>query len=159
VARYTADDRPADANQRFLSQLYLDLLHRPIDAAGRAAFGAYLGQGGSRQLVAQAILASREYQMLVVRSLYSSLLRREADPSGLSAFADFLGAGGTVAQVRAVMLSSQEYYQGRAGSTNDGFVAALYRDALNRAVDPGGRQAFGQALVAGVSRFTVAAVV
>src|SRR5262249_3300256 len=43
----------------------------------------------------------------------------------------------------------------RSGSTNDGFLDALYQDALNRPPDPFGRAAFNQALAAGASRTAV----
>jgi hypothetical protein len=44
-------------------------------------------------------------------------------------------------------------------STSDGFLNALYQDALDRAVDPGGRAVWKQALANGASFAQVAAAI
>src|SRR5207245_1722122 len=85
-----------------------------------------------------------------------SLLHRSADSGGLTSFVSFLSGGGTVEQVQAMIAGSGEYFANRGGGTNGGFVDALYRDALNRAADAGGRAAFLAALANGMSRQAVA---
>jgi hypothetical protein len=117
-----------------------------------------LDQGGSRAQVAQAIIASPEYHTLVVRQVYTDLLHREADTAGLAAFVSMLGSGGTVEQVQAAIAASPEYAQLHAGSA-DGFLAALYQDALGRNVDAAGQAGFGAALAGGMSPGAVAAAV
>jgi hypothetical protein len=67
--------------------------------------------------------------------------------------------GGTVEQLEAILAGSAEYFQNQAGGTNDGFIIALYQDALNRAADPGGRVAFDQALMNGATRAQIAAMI
>src|SRR5262249_25839150 len=59
-------------------------------------------------------------------------------------------------QVEAILAGSPEYFQVRAGGSTDGFLNALYQDALQRAVDASGRAAFSQQLSSGVSRTQVA---
>jgi hypothetical protein len=105
----------------------------------------------------QALQASAEYRSVVVQALYSQLLHRGADVSGLQVFAGFLGSGGTLEQVQSILTGSSEYLQTRGGGTNDGFLAALYQDALHRGIDPNGRANFTQALANGATRSQVAA--
>lgn len=94
-----------------------------------------------------------------MQALYEQFLHRNADSSGLNTFVALLGAGETLEQVKAILTSSAEYLQARGGSTNDGFLTALYEDALNRSPDTGGLTAFTQALNQGVSRQHVAAAI
>src|SRR5262249_4498974 len=58
-----------------------------------------------------------------------------------------------------LLIGSGEYFQSRGGSTNDGFLTALYSDALGRAVDPTALSGFGLALAAGFSRSQLALAV
>src|SRR5262249_51505414 len=101
VARYLGDAPVADANQRFLNQLYLDLLGRTIDPSGQATWSAMLTRGVSRTQVTLQIEGSAEYRTRQVQDFYGLLLNRAPDSTGLAAFAGFLGAGGTVEQVKA----------------------------------------------------------
>ncbi len=59
----------------------------------------------------------------------------------------------------ALIVGSPEYFQVRGGGTNDGFLTAIYQDALNRPIDPGGQMAFTQALASGMTRSQVAAII
>ena len=58
----------------------------------------------------------------------------------------------------AILIGSDEYFA-LHGSNNEGFLDALYEDALNRAPDAGGMSGFGQALAGGMSRGQVASLV
>jgi hypothetical protein len=49
-----------------------------------------------------------------------------------------LAGGSDVAAVDSIIVSSAEYFR-LHGGTNDGFLDALFRDALGRDVDPGSR--------------------
>jgi hypothetical protein len=87
------------------------------------------------------------------------LLHRSADSTGLTNFTNFLGASGTDEQVAVLLAASGEYFTNRGGGTNDGFLTALYQDALNRAVDPTGLAAWEQALANGTTRQQVATAI
>ena len=50
-------------------------------------------------------------------------------------------------------------FQSRGGGTNQGFLTAVYQDALGRAIDTSGQTFFTQALAAGASRDQVAAII
>jgi autotransporter-associated beta strand protein len=145
-------------SQRTISEFYHDLLGRPVDPSGLATFAGMLDSGTPRQTVFQIIQHSLEYKTKQVRDLYARYLRRAADDSGLTVGLAFLARGGTVEQLAAFITGSQEYFQTRGGGTSQGFLNALYQDALNRAIDGSGQTTYSQALTAGVTREQVAAV-
>src|SRR5262249_20952353 len=126
----------ATPNERFVAQVYLDLLQRPVDPGGLVYWTGLLNIGESRTTIASQVEASNEYRMNEVKAIYTHFLHRPADSTGLNAFVSFLGAGGTVEQVESAIVGSPEYLQNRGGGSNDGFLAALYQDALNRPIDP-----------------------
>src|SRR5262249_5845062 len=78
------------ANERFVSQIYLDVLGRAVDPMGLAFWSGRLAQSESRLQVVQEIESSGEYYSHVVQDCYKRFLHRDADPTGLSAFANFL---------------------------------------------------------------------
>jgi hypothetical protein len=102
------------------------------------------------------LLHSREYVTQQVQSYYVTSLKRPAETDGLESWLRFVEGGGTLEQVRAGILGSAEYYQAQGGGTEDGFLQALYRDVLSRAIDPSGLVVYGQALGRAVSRGQVA---
>jgi hypothetical protein len=153
----TANVSAGDQNHRFVAQAYLDLLQRPVDPSGLSFFGGLLDAGTlSRTQVVQAIEGSQESHISQVNQLYAKFLHRQADPGGLSFFVGSLDNGATIEQVKASLIGSQEYFQVRGGNTNNGFLAAVYQDLLNRAIDPSGQAAFSQQLASGVSTTMVA---
>ncbi len=58
-------------------------------------------------------------------------------------------------QLASVIVSSDEYFQ-QSGGTNDGFLAALFQDALHRGIDDSAKAAFEQALSHGATRAQIA---
>jgi hypothetical protein len=127
----------ASSSQLFVTQAYRDLLHREAEPGGLAFWSGLIDRGHSRADVALGIESSPETRAKAVSGLYGSLLGRPPDPLGLSSAIQFLGAGGRMEQLEAVLLGSPEYFQ-RGGGTTRGFLKALYRDILGRAVDPSG---------------------
>ena len=140
------------ANQNFVNQVFLDLLGRPADVSGLGYWSTLLDQGGARQTVVAGVEGSTEYRQILVQDLFKHYLKRNVDSSGLSSFTAFFQNGGSVAQAAAILVSSTEYFQIRGGSTNSGWLAALYSNALGRALDSGGATSFGNALAGGESR-------
>jgi hypothetical protein len=135
-------------NQKWVSQFYLDLLHRPADPSGLMNWSTLLDQGVSRTQIALDIEASQEYLTDVVEGVYNTYLHRTADSFGLNAFVNYLAGGGTVEGLQAIIAGSAEFFQD-AGGTNDSFVQLLYRDALGRPADATGRSLADAALAAG----------
>jgi uncharacterized delta-60 repeat protein len=160
AARFLNDNPISDANQRFITHVYLDLLGRSPDASGLMTFTTALDQGQLTRLqVAQIITNSLEYHTLVVQGLYGRLLGRPADPTGLNNWVNFLSQGGTADQLEAIFLGSAEYFNGRGAGTANGFLQALYGDVLGRPIDTSGSQTWGNALTNGLSPATVATTV
>ncbi|HLJ92030.1 MAG TPA: DUF4214 domain-containing protein [Gemmataceae bacterium] len=147
-----------DANNlAFVSQAYVSLLHRQADPGGLTAFSGLLdGGAATRRQVALGIQGSPEFQSNEVQVLYGTFLGRQADTSGLTTYAGLLAMGSTSEQVAAILAGSNEYFQTRGGGTNNGFLSALYQDALQRMIDPSGQAAFTQVLNTGTSRIQVA---
>jgi streptogramin lyase len=139
-------------SQAFVSQTYRDLLGREVDPVGLAGWSTMIDQGTARSDVVRSIEVSPEYQGVVVQQLYATYLHRSADPGGLASGEAFLAGGGTREQLAALLLGSAEYYQSQGGSTNDGFLTALYQDALQRSIDPTSLAAGEQALATGTMR-------
>src|SRR5262249_36280357 len=130
TAVVTIHDNDATPSQRFVASVYLDVLGRPVDPTGLAYWSSLGDAGPSRVAVVGAIETSAEYRVNLVQSLYSQFLHRGADPMGLNFFVNLLGTGGTIEQAEALITGSLEYFQVAGGGTNDGFLDALYRDAL-----------------------------
>lgn len=148
----------ASANQEFVDEVYRDLLGRQPDADGLAVWQAQLDQRMPRNQFVAQIEQSAEYRQDKVTAIYQKFLHRPADPAGLEMGGQLLAHGGTDEQVAEIVVGSQEYFD-LHGGTDDTFLAALFRDALNRPIDVGAKSAFGHALAAGASRTQIAATV
>jgi hypothetical protein len=142
-------------NQRFVASVYLDVLNRPVDAAGLATWAGMLDQGVSRSTVVQQIVGSVEYRTQQVAALYQRLLGRDVDATGLNTFLGVLAGGATVAQVEAGILGSPEYYN-RHGGNDASFLAAIYGDVFGRTIDAAGGVTWAEELAQGVSRTDMA---
>jgi len=150
------DSTRGTADQRYISEIYHDLLGRQVDMAGLAHWIGLLSSGASRYVVVMGIEGAQEYLDNEVQSLYEHYLRRSADTSGLNYGVNFLRSGGTSEQLAAMLLASTEYARINSIRTNDDFLNHLFLDVLNRAVDPPGRAFFDQELQSGASRSYVA---
>ncbi len=127
--------------ERFVAQIYRDLLHREADVAGLQGWANALAQGVlNRVQVVLGIESSLEYRIDQVEALYQSLLKRAADPQGLAAAAGFLQAGGTIEQLEAAIMGSPEYLQVRGGGTTAGFLTAIFQDVMGRGPTAGEMQ-------------------
>jgi uncharacterized protein (TIGR03118 family) len=145
-------------DERWVNELFHDLLGRQADMGALTLFAGLAASGNREQVIAD-IENSNEYRTDQVESLYEHYLHRAADPGGLAYFVSVLQSGGTVEQVATALASSPEYFADRGGGTIDGFLDALFQDALGRAVDSGARQFFDQALADGATTAQVAAIV
>ncbi len=131
----TTAARTRSANERFVTQLYQDVLGRNPDRGSLAQTVAALQRGTSPYQVAMNVLTSSEYRAHLVTLQYQSLLGREPGAGERAYFVGFLSQGGTPEQLKATVIGSGEYYQKRGGGTNEGFLTALYLDVLHRSLD------------------------
>ncbi len=99
--------------------------------------------------------ASQEYIQDQIVALYSHYLNRNPDQPGLQYWIGFVEAGGALEEVATGLTESQEYFV-LQGGTNQGFVAGLYHDVLNRAASDAESAGWVAALNAGISRQAVA---
>src|SRR5262249_27733151 len=101
VLTITDDDQGQTGNQRFVNQVFLDLLGRTVDPMGLAVFTAQLNAGATRTQIVRQIESSDEFRTVVVQQLFQKLLHRAADPGGLNLFVGGLRGGATIQQVEA----------------------------------------------------------
>jgi uncharacterized repeat protein (TIGR01451 family) len=153
------DGTRGTADQRFISELYRDLLGRPIDAGGLAHWSAMLAGGASRSEIAAGIEASQEYREVEVKGLYQRYLHRDVEADALAYWTQFLASGHSLEDLSAQLVGSDEYFNVRGGGTEQGFIDALFHDALGRAADPQGETAFEQFLAGGKSHQQAADIV
>jgi hypothetical protein len=129
-------------NERFIAQVYRDLLHREAEPTGLAFWVNELVTK-SRTDVLMQYQNHVEPREIVVEELFKRLLNRTPDATGLQGFADALAFGRvTRQQIAATIISSPEYFE-KHGGTADGFLDALFADGLHRQVDAAARAFFG----------------
>jgi hypothetical protein len=136
-----ADGTRGTANQRFISEVYRDLLHRQAEMAGLLYWNRFLDRGDSLAQVVQLIESSPtlEYRRIQVQDLCGQLLHRPATAQELTDWSAFLQDGGTVGQLAGMIVVLPEYAQATSQDSG-GFLRALYRDALGRDADASGMQ-------------------
>jgi hypothetical protein len=158
AADVTIVDHDGSADQRFVNNVFLQLLHRAADPVGLAAFTGALAQGQTHEQVVLTIESSPEAHRVVVQDLYINLLGREAEPFGLGVFTTALQNGATVEQVKANLLGSDEYFL-HSGGDNQSWLESVYQDVLHRLPDPFGEGIYLQALATGASRVQIAQII
>jgi hypothetical protein len=119
------------SNDRWINQLYIDLLGRPADAAALSGFNALLAGGGTRTSVAIAILTSAEYRQRLLTDFYSTFLRRPISAAEVSFWAPAFASGMTDEQIEGQITASPEYFA-LAGSNNAGWINRIFNDVLGR---------------------------
>ena len=147
-------------NQRYISEIYRDLLRRQVDPGG-LAYWSGLADAGTDPLQIVVSIENHplnEFRTLEVQDLYSQYLHRPADALGLSGGIRFLQAGGTVEQLAAFLAGSDEYFRNQGGS-NQNWEDAVTQDALHRPIDSVGRAAMESAFAQGMSRAEIAATI
>jgi len=158
ITSFTQTVAIADANRRFVNQLYNDILGRAADD-GAAAWAAALDQQKiTRTQVALALTSSTEYLTNQIDNAYLTHLGREADSGGLAFWLGYIRRGATFEDLEVSFLGTPEYYT-NSGGTPDGFVSALYFDVFGRDVDSGGRDYWVARLNSGTPAWVVAASV
>jgi RHS repeat-associated protein len=107
-AEYFSDS--GSTTNGFLVSIYHDVLGRPIDPYGLAAFTKALESGITRTQVAAVIVNSPEARGVQLDILYVRFLDRQPDSAGLQSFQNALEQGATLEAVEAVILGSTEYF-------------------------------------------------
>jgi streptogramin lyase len=138
-------------NETFVTALYRDLLQRTPDSQGFDYFTGILNHNVvTPNQVALAIVGSIEHRTVEMQTIYQQFLGRAPTTLELNNGIGLLAGGTPLIRLEATLMNTAEYLT-RAGGTTQGFLTAVYRDVLGRAVDPSGQSAFTPFLDAGVS--------
>jgi hypothetical protein len=129
-------------NTSYVTQLYFDMLSRQPDPGGLAFFTGLLDQHlSNRAQVVLDIEQSVEFRTDQINMAYEKYLERPVDPSGLQTGLYMLANFGMESELEFIA-SSPEFLRIEGGGTIDGWLSAVYADALGREADPAGRAAF-----------------
>lgn len=152
-----AGGQPTEGDERFVRRAHFDLLNDadPSPATVDAAL-AELSDVGVGAWLAD-LQRSEAGRGATVDDAFDAVLRRDADAAGRAFFVGQLASGLSAPRLTASLLASGEHYARRGGGTNDGWLDALYRDALGRAADQAGKDHFLGRLQAGATRGSIAA--
>ncbi len=145
--------------QRFVQQMYLDLLNRPVDPAGLRYWSGLIDGGLSHTDAARLVQRSVEFLTDEVQAAYLHYLNRRVDNAGLAFYLPLLETGGTAEHMGGLIVTSGEYRAVHGIINGDAFLDAVYHDVLNRAVDPAGRAICDRNLAAGATLPQIAAVI
>jgi Bacterial Ig-like domain (group 3)/Domain of unknown function (DUF4214) len=121
-------------NERYVNQLYVDLLGREADEDGLSFWTQLLDAGRSRLVVVASILNSHEARVFQVQQAYETYLGREASPAEVNRTISAAYEFST--NIEGVVLSSREYFQTAGGGTVSGYLDALGTDIFGAPFDP-----------------------
>jgi hypothetical protein len=142
-------------NQRYVAQMFLDTLNRPVDPGGLLYWSSQLDHGMSRSQLTNLLTHSDEYFGIIIQAAYQQYLGRGADAGGLAYWTAQMRAGLTDERLEAAFIGSPEFYQ-HSGGTDRAWVDAMYENLLGRLPDQGGENYWLQVLGQGASRSGVA---
>jgi hypothetical protein len=119
------------SNDRWVNQIYIDLLGRTADAASISGFTALLTGGTPRTTVALSVLTSAEYRNRLMTSFYATFLHRTPSAAELSFWLPAFAANLSDEQIEAQLVASPEYFA-LSGGTNAGWINRIFIDVLGR---------------------------
>jgi hypothetical protein len=96
--------RQGGTNQRWLDQVYIDLLGRARDASSQPLLDGLNNRTSSRSQVAAAVLGSDEYRLVLVRTVYQDYLKHPPTGDDISVWLPPLRQGVTEIQFRVAVL-------------------------------------------------------
>jgi len=150
VAGNRCSDDPYLPNEKFVRKVTTDLLGRPATESDLRAANYQFERGRTRRTHTANVLDSNEERRLLVTRSFQRYLGRAPDAGGLNYWSSKLETI-TVPDLSARLLGSDEVYR-KAGSTNSGYVAALYPLVHGRDVDPSGHAYWTAKLDKGLDR-------
>jgi hypothetical protein len=138
-----------DNNATFVFQQYIDFFDREPDAGEISPWVSALDSGLSRADLIEVFMDSEEFRFegKFITQTYLGILTRDADYAGFRGWLGALLVGLSREQIVQVFLDSGEF-QSSFGSnlTNGQFVERMYNNILLRSSDPGGFNAWVEAL-------------
>jgi hypothetical protein len=146
-------------NARFVQAIYHDILGRSPAASEVAAATNALSLGATRSQIALTLLDSNERRAHLVAFDEQAYLHRAPSPTEANAFVSALASGSSDEALIAHILASPEYFASRGHDSTDGFLSAMYCDALSRPIDQIAQNNGEAALGSGASRTVIASSV
>lgn len=122
--------------ERFVAQVYRDLLSREAETQGLEYWTHLINSGNARSMEVLNIEHTHEFRVDTIQGLFRLYLHRPADPATTTYYENLLISGRTPEQLSEILISSSEYFQSRGGGTSTGFLDALYSDVVHRGPDP-----------------------
>ncbi|MGA8807974.1 MAG: hypothetical protein WB973_08855, partial [Thermoanaerobaculia bacterium] len=119
------------SNDRWINQLYTDLLGRPADAVALATLNGLLTGGATRASVASVVLTSDEYRQQLLTGFYSTFLHRPISAAEVSFWAPAFASGMTDEQIETQIVASPEYFA-LGGSSNASWINRVFNEVLGR---------------------------
>lgn len=147
-------------NERFIQEVYRDLLHRPVDASALPYWSNLLDQGQSRLQVVTAIIATAmpgELGADLVTGMFEKYLGREPDAVGLAFWVGIVSQKESIEDTQANLVGTPEFFA-LSGGTTTGFVTRLFNLALGRNPEPSALKSFNTYLASGMTREQAAQV-
>jgi uncharacterized protein YkwD len=132
---------PFPSAQAFASQQFADVLGRPADPGGLAAWTNSLNAGAASPAAMVANLVnSQESAMIVepVNRLYRAFFKRVPDAAGVQYWVGRLRSGAGLQEIANAFVGSPEFRSTYGSLSDQGFVDLVYRNVLNRGADPAG---------------------
>ncbi|HEY8718355.1 DUF4214 domain-containing protein [Pengzhenrongella sp.] len=140
---------------RYITQVYGDLVGHAPDASSLLSWETALVGGTPRIAVANALTVGTEYRTGLVNNTYQHYLNRAADATGMTTWLSRIASGYTIQQMESGFTVSSEYYTG-AGGTNRTWIAKLYVDIFGRTASSADLDFWTGQMARGVSRSRVA---
>jgi hypothetical protein len=134
------------SNRLFAANAYQDLVQHRIAPDRLALYRRQLDHGVSRSKVVTEIESTPEYRSHLVQELYHTLFHQRPDAQTQDAALTFLAGGGTTEQLQVQLLGSSRYFERRGGSTDRGFLAALFHDVMQQPLDRHSLRLYGPLL-------------
>ncbi len=126
----TADTNPTE---RYVSQVYRDLLGRNPASADQQSWVGILNAGASRSEFVDALVASPEFKARQITEAYQQLLHRAPTQPEIN---QQLNLGGQLETTRTMILGSNEYVLQHLNDGVQSYVSAVYHDLLGRTATP-----------------------
>jgi len=120
-------------DERFIGELYRILLGREAESVGFTYWDNLMGGGKTQVQVIQGFEESPEFEIDMGNELYERYLKRTMDAAAVTAVTSALTTDKDDQEAKTIV-SSDEFFND-SGDTADGWLTALYTDALNRAID------------------------
>jgi hypothetical protein len=122
------DGTVGTSDQRFIAQVYHDLLGRQVEQGGLDYWTAMLSRGVSRTAVVRLIENLPEYETLRIDAIFNTLLQSQPDQATQAALVMMVNGTTTYEQVIEQIVATPEFANVNGG-TAAGLVTALYQDA------------------------------